>query len=74
MKRTSYYRIGHPAYQPWSQNHFVQLDSYAKALSELLTRGISMSDAHAALKRGYSTVTTRKGNPVEIDSTYYPII
>lgn len=62
--------IGHPSYDSWTDNHFVAVHGYAAALRELLSRRVSMRDAHAALQslgsRGYCSGTRNKHNPIEL--------
>lgn len=42
-------RIGHPAYPKTGYNRARWHSTYAEALADLLTRGVSMKEAHAAL-------------------------
>ena len=48
------FRIGHPAYT--GRNAMKWHDSYRAAFSDILRRGVSMADAHKALRLALGTI------------------
>lgn len=72
--KTRTIKIGHPAYQAWSNNHYAQHDTYMSALRDLLARKVPMVAAHAAIKRAtygtgsYFTISNSRRDPIEIQS------